>query len=66
MQRLWRSSAYWLAPCGMLSLLSYSIQDHMTELGPPTPIFNQAHGLKTHYRSNYGGIISRKLVNQII
>ena len=27
-QRPWRSTDYWLAPHGLLSLLSYSYQDH--------------------------------------
>jgi hypothetical protein len=28
MQRPWRGAAFWLAPHGLLSLLSYRIQDH--------------------------------------
>jgi hypothetical protein len=36
MQRLWRGAAYWLAPCGLLSLLSYSIQDHQPVTDGPT------------------------------
>ena len=28
-QRPWRSAAYWLAPYGLLSLLSYTTQDHL-------------------------------------
>jgi hypothetical protein len=45
MQKPWRSDVYWLAPYGLLSLLSYSTQDHLPrgvtahrELGPPTLI----------------------------
>jgi hypothetical protein len=27
-QRPWRDAVYWLAPLGLLSLISYSTQDH--------------------------------------
>ena len=38
--RPWRNVAYWLASLGLLSLLSYRIQDHQlrddtTTMGPP-------------------------------
>ena len=33
MQRPWRSAAYWLASPGLLSLLSYRIQDHQRRDG---------------------------------
>jgi hypothetical protein len=39
MQRPWRDTAYWLAPHGLLSLLSYKTQDH-NELGRPLSITN--------------------------
>lgn len=42
-QRLWRGAAYWIAPCGLFSLLSYTTQAHLprgstlhSELGLPT------------------------------
>ena len=42
MQRPWRGAAYWFAPHGLLSLLSYRTQDHQPRdgttyngLGPP-------------------------------
>jgi hypothetical protein len=42
MQRPWRDAAYWLAPRGLLSLLSDRTQDHLprggithNSLGPP-------------------------------
>jgi hypothetical protein len=34
MQRPWRDAAYWLAPHGFLSLLSYGAQDHQPRNGP--------------------------------
>jgi hypothetical protein len=49
MQRPWRDAAYWLAPCGLLSLLSYRTQDYQPRdgtthnglgLGPPHLITN--------------------------
>ena len=33
MQRPWRDAAYWLAPYGFLSLLSYRTQDHQPRDG---------------------------------
>jgi hypothetical protein len=45
-QKPWRHTAYWVAPCGFLSLLSYTFQEHLLSgdtahsvLGPPTFIF---------------------------
>jgi hypothetical protein len=35
-QGLWRSAAFWLGPRGLLSLLSYSTQDHLPK-GWPCP-----------------------------
>jgi hypothetical protein len=47
MQKPWRGAAYWLAPHGLFSLLSYRTQDHQSRdgpthngLGPPTSITN--------------------------
>ena len=46
-QEPWGSDAYWLAPCGLLNLNSYTTQNHLSmggtqsELGPPTSIINQ-------------------------
>ena len=33
MQRPWKGAAYWLAPHGLLSLLSYRTQDHQPRDG---------------------------------
>ena len=48
MQRPWWSAACWLAPHGLLSLLCYTTQDHLTwtatassELDLLTPLINQ-------------------------
>jgi hypothetical protein len=45
MQRQWRGTAYWLAPCGLLCMLSCRTQDHQPRddtihhgLGPPPSI----------------------------
>jgi hypothetical protein len=47
MQRPWKGAAYWLAPHGLLGLLSYRTQDHQPRdgtthngLGPPPSITN--------------------------
>ena len=47
-RRPWRNDAYWLASHDLLSLLSYTIQDHLSRngpthsgLGPPTSTINQ-------------------------
>lgn len=34
-QRAWRKNVYWLAPYGLLSLLSYTTLDHLSKIGPP-------------------------------
>jgi hypothetical protein len=36
MQRPWRGAAYWLAPHGLLGLLSYRTQNHHTQNGLDT------------------------------
>jgi hypothetical protein len=54
MQRPWRRAAYyWLAPHGLLSLLSYRTQDHQPRdgpthngLGPPSLITNLENALE--------------------
>ena len=53
-QRLWRKTAYWLAPHGLLSLLSYTILNHLPRVapptvngGPPTSIMNLETALQT-------------------
>ena len=58
----WRGAAYWLAPCGLLSLLSYRTQDHKprdgtthNELGPPY----QSLIKKMPYRLAYNSILWR-------
>jgi hypothetical protein len=33
-QKAWRDAAYWLAPHGLLSLISYRSQDHQARVGP--------------------------------
>lgn len=54
MQRAWRMAAHWLAPRGLPSLLSYTIQAHLLrgdidhkELGPPTSLINQENTSRT-------------------
>lgn len=37
MQRPWKGTAYWLVPQGLLSLLSYRIQDHKPGMGWALP-----------------------------
>lgn len=44
----WRRAAYWLAPFGLLNLLSCTVEDQLPRdvttysgLGPPTLIINQ-------------------------
>ena len=53
MQRLWRGAAYWLAPHGLLSFLSYRTQDYQPRdgithrgLGPPLSTTNQENTLQ--------------------
>ena len=48
MQTAWKNIAYWLVLHGLLSLLFYTVQDHLPRhrnsysgLGPPIPIFRQ-------------------------
>lgn len=48
MQNPWRSAAYWLSCCNLLSLFSYNTQDHeskggttYSELGMPASIINE-------------------------
>lgn len=37
---MWECSlAYWLAPQGLLSLISYSIQDFLHRVAPPTMVW---------------------------
>jgi hypothetical protein len=54
MQRPWRNTACWLAPHGLLSLLSYTTQDHLLRggtthsgLGPPPSVINQENAPQT-------------------
>ena len=56
MQRPWRDVAYWIAPHGLLSLLSYRIQDHQPRngttyngLGPPLLITNREDTIQLDY-----------------
>jgi hypothetical protein len=51
MQRPWRDAAYWLAPHGLLSLLSYRTQDHQPRIAPS--------GLAT--ARSFGGIFSTEV-----
>ena len=46
MQRPWRGAAYWLAPHGFISQLSYSIQDHHPGDNTPTMSWALLHQLK--------------------
>lgn len=66
-----KGAASWLAPLGLLSLLSYRTQSHLTEnsityneLAPSMPIINQEKALQSWtclaYRQFYGDIFSIK------
>jgi hypothetical protein len=53
MQRPWRSAAYWIAPHGLLSLLSCSTQDYLSRVditynGSP---ISTIPDLKLYYRA---------------
>jgi hypothetical protein len=59
MQMPWRDAAYWLAPHGLLRLLSYRTQDHQAKdgtahngLGPPPSITNHANVLQACLQPN--------------
>jgi hypothetical protein len=65
MQRLWKSAAYWLASCGLLSVLSNIIWDYQpwdgtsySELHLPTSIINQENAQKTFPQANQVGTLS--------
>jgi hypothetical protein len=70
MERQWRSAAYWFAPPGLLSLLSYRTQDYQPRdgtthngLGPPT----LSHSLsKCLTVGSHGGISSREASFSVI
>ena len=54
MQRPWMGAAYWLAPHGLFSLLSYTTPDHQPRsaptqngLGPSPSIVNYENALQT-------------------
>jgi len=64
MQRPWRDVTYWLAPPGLLSLLSYRTQDHQPRngtthngLGPPT-LYHWLRKCLT--AGSHGGVSSRE------
>ena len=67
MQRPWRCAAYWLAPHGLLSLLSFRCQDHQPRNGtthngpvPPTSITKKipySQILRRHFL-NGGSLLS--------
>jgi hypothetical protein len=60
MQRPWRDAAYWLAPQGLLSLLSYRTQDHLSGIAPPTiggALPHQSLIKKMSYRLAYSKIL---------
>jgi hypothetical protein len=62
MQRPWRDAAYWLAPHGLLSLLSYRTQDHQPRLVPSTMVWSLPHQSlirKRSYRFVYDLILQR-------
>ena len=42
-QKSWRDVPYWLAPHGLLSLLSYRTQDHQPKGGPTHSGINSPH-----------------------
>ena len=66
MQRPWRGAAYWLAPHGLVSLISYKIQDHQPRdgtthngLSSTTSITNK----EIPYRFAYNLILWRHFLN---
>ena len=59
-------TAYWLAPHGLLSLLSCRTQDHSTGMAPPTMGWALAHPSqikKMPYRLAYSLILWRHFLN---
>jgi hypothetical protein len=62
MQRPRRGVAYWLAPHGLLSLLSYRIQDHQPMVAPSIMGWALPHQLKNSLclsiAQTYGGVFS--------
>jgi hypothetical protein len=66
MQKPWRGAVYWLAPHGLLRLLSYRTQNHQPRggtthkgLGPPPSTTNEEGALQTCSQpGSYGGIFS--------
>lgn len=68
MQGPWWNVACWLAPHALLSLLCYSIQDHLTwtgtapsELGLLAPITNQQDDRQTSHRQSDERILSSEV-----
>jgi hypothetical protein len=55
MQRPWRGAAYWLAPCGLLSLLSNRTQNHQPRGGP---VLLLLHHLASAF-SSYCSVLSQ-------
>lgn len=45
-----RNAAHWLAPCGLLSLLSYGTQDCLSRGGTPWPFPHHSLIMEMHYR----------------
>ena len=66
MQRPQRGAAHWLAPHGLLNLLSYSTQDYQprgvpthSELGPLPSIINQENALQACPQANLVGVFAQ-------
>jgi hypothetical protein len=60
MQRPWSDAAYWLAPHGLLSLLSCTAEDTTSHSrqGPSTSIINQVKPHRLAIGQSHGGIFS--------
>lgn len=65
MQRPWRIAAFWLAPCVLLSLLSYAGEDHLPSgstvqygLGLPSSVISQENVPQVHLLGSLGGVFS--------
>ena len=67
MQRPQKGAAYWLAPHGLFSLLSYRTKDHQTRLAPPTmgwALPYQSLIKKMFYRLAHSQILGKHFLNQ--
>jgi hypothetical protein len=59
----WRSTAYWLAPHNLISLLSHRTQDHWPRDGithSGWALLHQSLSKKVHYRSGFSLVLWRQ------